>query len=183
MAGDALRGGRETSLGNLINRARFEDQKNRPERLAQGLLMAEQHGVHDPPREQREQSGDNQSTGEDQDHDAAMIGDPMLVRLPDAEWNRHQREDRQQMDRAPGANQPDPMDPERTDRHRYHQANPDPADRAMRQGSLRRGKLNDAERKGGHGREGMKGDGGSGIEQRRKTHDARLTTSVHRPSI
>ena len=77
MAGDALRGGRETSLGNLINRARFEDQKNRPERLAQGLLMAEQHGVHDPSREQREQPGDNQRTGENQDHDAAMIGDPM----------------------------------------------------------------------------------------------------------
>jgi hypothetical protein len=39
--------------------------------------MAEQHGVHDPSREQREQPGDNQRTGENQDHDAAMIGDPM----------------------------------------------------------------------------------------------------------
>ena len=87
MAGDARSGGRETSLGNLVNSARFCDQKIRPERLA------------------------------------------------------------------------------------HHQTNPDPADRAMRQRSLRRGKLDDAERKGGHGREGMKGDGGSGIEQRRKTHD------------
>jgi hypothetical protein len=38
-------------------------------------------GVHDPPRQQREQPGDAKRTGEDQPHDAAMIDDLMPMRL------------------------------------------------------------------------------------------------------
>jgi hypothetical protein len=100
-----------------------------------------------------------------------MMRNTVTVRPPHAEWKRHQREDRQQMDRAPGAYQPDLMDPERTDGHRYHQANPEPADRAMGQSSLRRSKLDDAKQECRHCREGVKGDRGSCIEQRRKAHD------------
>jgi hypothetical protein len=58
------------------------------------VLRAEQDGVHDPPRDQCEQPGDDQRTGENQDHDAAMIRNPVTVRHPYAEWERHQREDR-----------------------------------------------------------------------------------------
>jgi hypothetical protein len=45
-------------------------------------LWAEQDGVHDPPRQQREQPGDHQRAGENQDHDAAVIGDAKAVRPP-----------------------------------------------------------------------------------------------------
>jgi hypothetical protein len=91
--------------------------------------MPKRGGVHDPSRDEREEPGDDKRTGENKHHDAAMIRNPVTVRHPQAEWKRHQREDRRQMDRAPGAHQPDLMDPERTDSHRYHQANPEPADR------------------------------------------------------
>jgi hypothetical protein len=39
--------------------------------------LTEHNRVQDPPRKQREQPGDNQRTGENQDHDAAMIRDLM----------------------------------------------------------------------------------------------------------
>src|SRR5260370_36205235 len=146
------------------------DEKAWAGTILAGVLRAEQDGVHDPPWEQSEQPGDDKRTGENQDHDAAMIRDPVTVRHPYAEWERHQREDRQQMDRAPGTYQPDLMDPERTDRHRYHQAHPDPAERAMGQRSLRRGKLDHAKQECGHGGESMKGNRGSCIEQRRNAH-------------
>jgi hypothetical protein len=61
--------------------------------------------VHDPSRQQREQSGDDQRAGEKQDHDAAVVGDLVTMRPPYAERKRDQREDRQQMDRAPGSDQ------------------------------------------------------------------------------
>jgi hypothetical protein len=32
--------------------------------------------VHDPSRNEREQPGDDKRTGENKDHDAAMISDP-----------------------------------------------------------------------------------------------------------
>jgi hypothetical protein len=42
-----------------------------------------------------------------------MIAHPVTVRHPHARRKRDQGEDRQQMDRAPRADQPDLMDPER----------------------------------------------------------------------
>jgi len=60
--------------------------------------------------------------------------------------------------------------PERTRRNDGHQADPDPADRPVRQRSLRRGELHHAQREGGHRRKGMNGDRGSGIQQRREGH-------------
>src|SRR5882762_3011557 len=60
-----------------------------------------------------------------------MVRNPVTLRHPYAQWEHRQCEDRQQMDRAPGTYQPDLMDPERTHRHRYHQACPDPPERAM----------------------------------------------------
>src|ERR1700722_674667 len=134
------------------------------------VLIAEHHGVHNPPRQQREKSRDDQRARENRDHDQAMIPDLMTVRPPDGEWNRDQHQDREQVDRAPNSHQPDLMDPERTDGYGQHQADPDPAEGAMRQGSLRRCQLDHAEHEGGHGREGMKRDRGSCIEQRRQSH-------------
>jgi hypothetical protein len=128
------------------------------------LLGAEQHGVHDPPWDEGEQPGDDKRAGENQDHDAAVIGDAVTVRNPCPDWKHDQREDRQQMNRALRTYQPDLVDPERTDRDRYHQGYPDPAQRAMGQGPLRRGQLHDAKQEGGHGREGVERDRGSCIE-------------------
>ena len=56
--------------------------------------MAEYDGMHDPPRQQREQARDDQCAGENRDHDAAVIHNTMMVRVPDAEREHHQREDR-----------------------------------------------------------------------------------------
>jgi hypothetical protein len=50
--------------------------------LCERLLGAEQDRVHDPPGKQREQAGDHQRAGEEQDHDAAVIGDPVAARPP-----------------------------------------------------------------------------------------------------
>ena len=79
--------------------------------------------------------------------------------------------------RGPMTDQPDLMDPERTDRNGQHKQDPDPADGAMGQGPFRRGKLDQAEHKGGHRREGMELNRRVRIEQRRQTHDriSRLT--------
>jgi len=66
------------------------------------------------------------------------------------------REDRQQVDRAPGPEQAKLMDPERARRFRHHQTYPDPAHDPVRQRSLGRGELDDAEREGGDGSQSMK---------------------------
>ena len=70
-----------------------------------------------------------------------------------------------------GPDQPDLVDPERTDGHGSHQQHPDPADGPVRQRALGRGELDDAEHERGHRREGMKRDRGSGIEQWREAHE------------
>ena len=117
-------------------------------RFCKPLSLTKYDAVHDPPRQQREQPGDHKRPGKNENHDAAMIGDPVTMCHPHTEWKRHQREDRQQVDRAPRADQPDLMDPERTDRHRDHQAHPDPADGAVRQRSLRSCELDHAKHEG-----------------------------------
>jgi len=88
----------------------------------------------------------------------------------------HQHHDRQQMDRAPGADQPElvVVDPERTGGHGGHQDDPDPADGPVRQRSLGSCELDDPQPQRRHRRKGMKGYRGSGIEQRRKTHGGLL---------
>ena len=64
----------------------------------------------------------------------------------------------------------DLMDPERTDGHRHHQGNPDPADGAMGQRPLGRGELDTPSSESRHRREGMKRDRGSGIKSGAKRH-------------
>ena len=78
------------------------------------------------------------------------------ARAKTASTSMTRREDRQQMDRAERAHQADLMDPERADRDRNHQQHPDPADCPVRQRALGRRELHDAEREGGHRREGVK---------------------------
>jgi hypothetical protein len=41
--------------------------------------LAEYDGVHDPSRQQRKQARNYKRAGENRDHDAAMIGDPMAM--------------------------------------------------------------------------------------------------------
>ena len=84
---------------------------------------------------------DHQRADEYRGHGPAVRIHLVPARPPDAERKHHQREDRQQVDRAPRAPQPDLMDPERAGGHERHQQDPDPAQRAMRQRSLRRGQL------------------------------------------
>src|ERR1700722_16466937 len=67
--------------------------------------------VHDPSWQQRKQAGDDQSAGENQDHDPAVVGDTVTVCLPHAERNRDQRKDREEMDRTPVAPELDLVDP------------------------------------------------------------------------
>ena len=74
---------------------------------------AEYDGVHDPPRQQREQSGDHQRTAKRQRHGEPMTDDIVAARAPHADRNDNQREDRQQVDRAPGTEQANLVDPER----------------------------------------------------------------------
>src|SRR5215217_2364623 len=58
----------------------------RQDRLRTGFsaahLRAENHRVHDPPRQEGEQAGNDQRAHENQDHDPAMIGDPMAPGSP-----------------------------------------------------------------------------------------------------
>src|SRR3978361_752720 len=113
--------------------------------------MAEKYGVHDPAWSQRKQPRNHQRAGKNTDHGPAVRIHVVTMRAPDAEREHYQREDRQQMDRAPRTDQPDLMDPERTGRHHGHQANPDPAQRSMRQRSLGSRQLHDAKHECRHG--------------------------------
>jgi len=74
--------------------------------------------VHDPPWNERKQPGNDERAGENPDHDPPMIDDAMPMREPHAERKHDQRENRQQMDRAPGTPEFDLVDPERTQRDR-----------------------------------------------------------------
>ena len=66
-----------------------------------------------------------QRAGEDRDHRAAMVATRgACARATRASGSIDQREDRQQMDRAPRTDQPDLMDPERADRHGQPSAAP-----------------------------------------------------------
>jgi hypothetical protein len=51
----------------------------RAKRCAEKALLAEYDGVHDPSRQQRKQARNYKRAGENRDHDAAMIGDPMAM--------------------------------------------------------------------------------------------------------
>src|ERR1700722_15012880 len=101
-----------------------------------------------------------------------MVGAIVTARPPYGQRKRDQHEDRQQMDRAPGTDQPDLVDPERGDRHRRHQGYPDPPQGAMGQRALGRGELDNAQHEGGHRREGMNGIWGTAL-----SNGARLTAN------
>src|SRR5450631_4262044 len=159
-----LRGSWKRRLEALRRGRSGNEKRLAPESVFSGAMTDRTRAVHDPPRQQREQPGDHKRPGKNENHDAAMIGDLVTVRLPHGERKHRQRKDRQQVNRAPRTDQPDLVDPERTDCHGRHQAHPDPADGAMRQRSLRCRELDRAKHECGHRRERMKGDCGSGIQ-------------------
>src|SRR5580704_13984040 len=67
------------------------------------------------------------------------------------------------MDRAPRPPQPDAVDEERRHCDAEHEQDPDPADRAMRNGTLRCHELDEAQRKRRECRERMDLDDRSGV--------------------
>jgi hypothetical protein len=99
-----------------------------------------------------------------------MPADAVMPGMQDREGEHREREDREQMDRAPWAPDAQLMDPERARRHRHHEQDPNPAKRAMGQRALGRGKLHRAEPEGGQGRKSMQLDGGRSVQQRCKRH-------------
>jgi len=84
--------------------------------------------------------------------------------MHDGERQHREREDREQMNRAPWPPHAQLMDPERGRRHDHHEHDPDPADGTMGQRPLGRGELQRAEPEGGQGREGMQLDRGGGVQ-------------------
>ena len=56
-------------------------------------LMAENHRMHDPARQEREQAGDDERTRKNHRHDPAMVGDPMAPGPPHRDRQHDQRED------------------------------------------------------------------------------------------
>ena len=62
---------------------------------------AEPDLVHDAAGRQREEAGDHQCASEEADHGGAVAPHRVVVGVPDAERQHHQREDRQQVDGAP----------------------------------------------------------------------------------
>jgi hypothetical protein len=81
------------------------------------------------------------------------------------------------MDRAPGADQPELVDPERTDRNAGHQGDPDGADRPMRKGPLGGRELHHPQHEGRHRRDGVQRDRRRRIKQRRKIDGGRVDGS------
>src|SRR6185437_11238026 len=66
---------------------------NRPEnRVENRPSGTEDDGVHDPPRQQREQARDDQRAGKGRHHHAAVPGHVVTVGPPDAERKHRKRE-------------------------------------------------------------------------------------------
>src|SRR5439155_3412071 len=110
-AGGSPCGGRGTRPLQAVSRPACWELRRKASTTRAGLLRTEQHAVHDPPRDEREYPGDDQRTGESQDHDAAVIGHTVTVRHPCPDWKHHQREDRQQVNRAPRTYESDLEEP------------------------------------------------------------------------
>ena len=99
-----------------------------------------------------------------------MMVDRVAMRGPHRQRQRDEREDRKEMDRAPRPPQAQLMNPERARADDHHQGDPDPPDRAVRQGALLDGELHEAEHKRRRRHEGMKLNCRCGIEQGREAH-------------
>jgi hypothetical protein len=108
---------RDGSCG-LLPADRIEGRKHLRRGRSAPLSLAENHRMHDPPGQQREQPGDHQSAAEDADHDVAMATDMVVMAADDGDRQQNEHQDRQQVDRAPGAEQPELVDPKRTGRPR-----------------------------------------------------------------
>src|SRR5206468_3680208 len=91
-----------------------------PNRVSGAALLAENHPVHDPARQEGEQASDDERAKEDRNHRLAVTADIMPARVQDREYQHDRREDRQQMDRAERTDHADLVDPERADRDRKH---------------------------------------------------------------
>src|SRR5260370_41954852 len=137
--------------------------------------------MHDAAGQEREGAGDQQGPGEHADHGVAVLFHGVPPGVQDRERQRRERENRQQMDRAPRSPQSNLVDEERAEAPRQHQADPGPADRAVRNGALGGRELNEAQHERAHGGEGMELDDGGGIEERRERH-GRYSGTRRRPA-
>jgi hypothetical protein len=66
--------------------------------------------MHDPARQEREGSRDNQRANENAGHSLVVLLDLAVPRMRNGKREHHQRKDRQQMDRIEPADQLDLMD-------------------------------------------------------------------------
>src|SRR5882672_11273722 len=78
--------------------------------------VPERDGVHDAAGPEGEEAGDHERAGEDADHGVAVLADPVAARMQHCKRKHRQREDREKMDRAEYADEPEAVNPERTDR-------------------------------------------------------------------
>jgi len=77
------------------------------------LVSAAEHDlVHDPPWHERKQTGNHERAKEKPRHGQAVASHSMATRVPQAQRQHPQHQDRQQVDGAPWAPQADVMDPE-----------------------------------------------------------------------
>ena len=71
--------------------------------------------MHDATWNEREEARDHQRAAEQSDHGVAMALHRMAVRLPEAEREHCEREDRQEVDGAPWSPQSDLVHPKRAE--------------------------------------------------------------------
>ena len=119
----------------------------------------EQDLVHDAAWSECEQARDHQRSAEQADHCEAMALHRMAVRLANAEGEHDEREDRQEVDGAPGSPQSDLLHPKRADGDRQHDRRPGVAERPMLRGALRARQLHGAQHKGAERSIGVHLDG------------------------
>src|SRR5262249_6061990 len=134
------------------------------------VLRPQHHRMHDAPGQQRKRPGDYQRSDEQGHHGVAMLANSMTVRMPDRDRQHRQGEYGQQVDGAPRPPQPDLMNEKGAHAHHDHEGDPDPADRPVRQRSLRGGELNHPQGKRRYRGEGVKLDGRRGGKQWREGH-------------
>ena len=84
------------------------------------VSTAEQHAVHDPARNERENAGNDQSSGEETDHGQLVAAHSVMAGVVKPEGQHRQRQDGEQMDRAPRAPDAHVVYPERADGDGQH---------------------------------------------------------------
>jgi hypothetical protein len=132
--------------------------------------VPENNRVDDAARRQGGEPRDHQRADKNGNHRPAVALHLMVARTPDRQRQHHERENRQEMDRAPRPPELQLVNEKRADRDREHEPDPDPAEGPVRQRALGGRELHEAERERRHRREGVKLDPGRGGQQRREIH-------------